>query len=61
MRAYLQYDSRNVLPASGGWNDQSASFAKCVEVIDAERGWWEQKRQTKIERERKLAEMQRNK
>jgi hypothetical protein len=41
MRAYHHYDSRNVLPAAGAWLDQTRSFVMCVELIDAERGYWE--------------------
>lgn len=41
MRAYHHYDTRNVLPSEGAWLDQSRSFLMCVEIIDAERGYWD--------------------
>lgn len=41
MRAYHHYDSRNVLPSSGAWLDQTRSFVMCVELLDSERAYWE--------------------
>lgn len=57
VRAYIQYDSRNVLPAAGGYADQSASFGRCVDLIDSERGRYEEMRAAKQRREQKLAKM----
>jgi len=57
IRTYVQYDSRNVLPVAGGYVDQSASFGRCVDLIDAERGRYEEMRASKQRREQKLASM----
>ena len=42
MRAYRQYDKRSILPVGGAYLDQSRSFLAAVEVIDAEKAYWEQ-------------------
>ena len=41
MRAYSHYDRRNVLPAAGAWLDQARSFLAGVDMIDAERSYWD--------------------
>jgi len=41
MRAYSAYDKRNILPVQGAWLDQSRSFLAAVEVIDAEKAYWD--------------------
>jgi len=41
MRAYSALDKRNILPVQGAWLDQSRSFLAAVEVIDAEKGYWD--------------------
>lgn len=56
VRAYMEYDRRNVLPATGGWADQSVSFAAAVAIIDSERGRYEQLEQDKRDREMKAAQ-----
>lgn len=56
MRSYLQYDSRHVMPLSGGYSDQSAFWCSAVDVIDSERGRLESMLEEKQERERKAAE-----
>lgn len=57
LRAYVQYDARNVLPIAGGYADQSASFGRCVDIIDAERGRYAEMHRAKAAREQKLAKM----
>lgn len=44
VEAYVQFEGRNVLPAPGGWSDQSAAFVRGVHMIDGERNVWEKKR-----------------
>lgn len=56
LRAYSQYDRRNVLPARGALIDQTRSFLSWVDAIDAERGFWEQVRIDQMDRERKRSE-----
>lgn len=58
MRAYHHYDRRNVLPSEGAWLDQSRSFLACVEIIDSERGHWEQVMHEHQEREMKRVQAQ---
>lgn len=41
LRAYSHYDRRNVLPVRGAWLDQSRSFLSGVDLIDAERAYWD--------------------
>jgi hypothetical protein len=41
MTTYTQYHGRQVLPAAGGWLDQSAGWAEAVVFVDGERAWWE--------------------
>lgn len=60
MRAYSHYDRRNVLPAQGAWLDQSRSFLLAVDLIDAERGWWERILSDFQEREAKRAQAKAN-
>jgi len=60
LRAYSHYDRRNVLPARGAWMDQTRSFLSGVDLIDAERGFWEGLRREHHDRESKRAEMQAN-
>ena len=57
MRSYSHYDRRNVLPVVGAWLDQSRSYLACVDIIDAERNFWERALQEYQERQRKVAEM----
>jgi len=63
MRAYSHYDRRNVLPANGAWLDQSRSFLAGVDMIDAERGFWDNIRheyqQNEIERSKRTSQTQR--
>jgi hypothetical protein len=47
VRAYIQLDSRSVLPNAGGFEEQSPQFAQIVDVIDHERGRWERIRYNK--------------
>ena len=56
LRAYSHYDRRNVLPVSGAWMDQSRSFLAGVDLIDAERAFWDG-----IHRDHHDQEMERNK
>jgi len=56
MRAYSHYDRRNVLPVAGAWLDQSRSFLAGVDLIDAERGFWE-----RIRNDHDMREMERTK
>ena len=60
MRAYSHYDRRNVLPSQGAWLDQSRSFLAGVDLIDAERGYWDQIRidheQREMDRARKSSQ-----
>lgn len=56
LRAYVQLDSRQVMPAPGGLYDQAEGFLRAVEIIDAERGRYERMRADRMERERKAAE-----
>ena len=61
LRAYSHYDRRNVLPADGAWLDQSRSFLACVDLLDAERGYWQDHVREHQEREaerQRLASMQ---
>ena len=55
MRAYFHYDKRNVLPAEGGWIDQTRTFLAGVEIIDAEKGRLERVRSDKQERDAEAA------
>lgn len=41
MSSYTQYHGRNVMPAAGGWGDQSSGWAEAVVFTDGERAWWE--------------------
>tara|TARA_Y100000310_G_scaffold336739_1_gene422115 strand:- start:27806 stop:28036 length:231 start_codon:yes stop_codon:yes gene_type:complete len=50
-RAYSHYDRRNVLPVSGAWLDQSRSFLAGVDMIDAERGYWDGLREEHLQEE----------
>ncbi len=59
MRAYMHYDTRNVLPAEGGWLDQTRSFLYCVDLIDSEKAYWEGMMDEEMERQRKKAELAR--
>lgn len=45
MQLYSQYDARNVLPALGGWIEQSPSFLALIQTVDTERGRWERVRE----------------
>ena len=56
MRSYAHYDSRIVLPVEGAWLDQSRSFLACIDLIDSEKGYWENLRQEHTEREIQRAE-----
>ena len=58
MRAYSHYDRRNVLPVAGAWLDQSRSFLSCVDLIDAERGFWDRIRNDHDMREMERAKAQ---
>jgi len=53
IRAYIQLDSRSVLPNAGGFEDQSPQFAQIVDVVDHERGRWERIRSDKRKRDLK--------
>lgn len=55
LRAYSHYDRRNVLPVQGAWMDQSRSFLAGVDLIDAERGYWEGQLRDHQEREMERA------
>tara|TARA_R100000315_G_scaffold40807_1_gene17627 strand:- start:185 stop:433 length:249 start_codon:yes stop_codon:yes gene_type:complete len=57
MRSYSHYDKRNVLPVDGGWLDQSRSYLACIDIIDAERSFWEDILRDYQDRQRKVAEM----
>lgn len=57
MRSYSHYDRRNVLPVVGGWLDQSRSYLACIDLIDAERGFWETTLHEYQDRQRKSEEM----
>ena len=63
MRAYSHYDRRNVLPSRGAWLDQSRSFLAGVDLIDAERAYWDSMRiehdQLELERSKKISQPQR--
>jgi hypothetical protein len=52
LRAYAQYDQRSVLPAAGGYNDQTPQFGQVVDLIDHERGRWQADAAKHRERER---------
>ena len=56
LRAYVQFDTRNVMPGGGGYSDQTALFGAVVDIIDAERGRLETMLHAKRQRERELAE-----
>jgi hypothetical protein len=60
MRAYLAMDRRNVLPVDGGFIEQSRSFLQACEIIDAERGRFEEMKEDKRERERQAAQAKAN-
>ena len=60
MRAYHHYDSRHVLPAEGGWLDQTRSFVLGVEIIDAEKGRLERLRTDKEHRDAEAAKRRAN-
>lgn len=53
LRAYVQFDSRGVLPMAGGFEDQSPQFGQVVDVIDHERGRWERIRSEQRKRDMK--------
>lgn len=53
LRAYSHYDRRNVLPVAGAWLDQSRSFLAGVDLIDAERAYWDKIRYDHDDREMK--------
>tara|TARA_R110002110_G_scaffold171854_6_gene374501 strand:- start:3378 stop:3569 length:192 start_codon:yes stop_codon:yes gene_type:complete len=53
----MHYDTRNVLPAVGGWLDQTRSFLYCVDLIDSEKAYWENLATEEVERQRKGAEL----
>jgi hypothetical protein len=57
IRAYMHYDTRNVLPAVGGWLDQTRSFLYCVDLIDSEKAYWESLMDEEMDKQRKRAEM----
>lgn len=61
-RSYSHYDRRNVLPVDGAWLDQSRSFLAGVDLIDAERAFWERQlhdhQQREIERSRRQTQAQ---
>jgi len=56
LRAYIQFDNRNVMPVEGGWLEQAQAFGAIVDIIDSERGRYEGEVYEKQERERKHAE-----
>jgi hypothetical protein len=58
LRAYSHYDRRNVMPVAGAWLDQSRSFLSGVDLIDAERGYWEGLHREHNEREMERTKMQ---
>lgn len=60
MRAYLAMDRRNVLPVDGGFIEQSRSFLQACEIIDAERGRFEEMKEDKRERDRQAAQAKAN-
>lgn len=53
IRAYIQYDTRGVLPVLGGYVQQSSFFGTLVDLIDSERGRYEELLADKTERDRK--------
>ena len=53
MTLYNQYDARQVLPAPGGWLEQSPCFLALVQTVDGERGRWEKLRDEHSQRQRK--------
>ena len=57
MRSYMHYDGRNVLPSEGGWLDQTRSFLYCVDMIDADKGYWEAMMDEEMDRQRKKSEL----
>ena len=57
IRSYMHYDTRNVLPAVGGWLDQTRSFLYCVDLIDSEKAYWEGMMDEEMERQRKKSEL----
>jgi len=56
LRAHRHYDERNALPARGAWLDQTRSFLVCIDLIDAERGFWDKVRLDYNEKKRKALE-----
>lgn len=52
MRAYAQFDQRSVMPAAGGFEDQTPQFAQVVDLIDHERGRWRKEVDRKREKDR---------
>ena len=36
-RAWTQYEAHGVLPSSGGWGDQPASYCRALEIAQTER------------------------
>jgi len=62
LRAYSHYDRRNVLPVQGAWMDQSRSFLAGVDLIDAERGYWDtqlrEHQEREMERSKRQAQVQ---
>ena len=57
IRAYIQYDTRHVMPSSGGYVEQTAYFGAVVDIIDSERGRLDEIVNDKRDRERKASEM----
>jgi hypothetical protein len=61
LRAYSHYDRRNVLPVRGAWLDQSRSFLAGVDLIDAERGYWQgllsDHQEREMERQKRSSQM----
>lgn len=55
IRCYAQYLAHNVLPASGGYADQSSSWGHAVEILDSERCRYEDMIRAKQEREAEAA------
>jgi hypothetical protein len=57
MRAYSHYDRRNVMPVAGAWMDQSRAFLAAVDLIDSEKGYWDEIRRDHSERELERAKV----
>ncbi len=56
MRCYLQFDGRHVLPVDGGLINQTRSFVSGCEIIDGERGRYEEMKETKREHDKLTAQ-----